>query len=154
MTAQANDNIIDITPQLEDDHLAQAHGLVRTTAYVVSPARKKEQKEGAARRMAEMRERKKAAGLVMCELPMAMAEAIKAAGSPEAWLASLQVKQEPQIVEVEKIVEVVKSDTAMLDKAQSKIVALKEALDQRQQMLEEIYDMSLLDRILGRWPWN
>ncbi|MBU0592232.1 MAG: hypothetical protein KKH74_00695 [Gammaproteobacteria bacterium] len=152
MTAQANDNIIDIAPHLEEEHLAQEHGLVRTTAYVVSPARKKEQKEGAARRMAEMRERKKAAGLVMCELPIAMAEAIKSAGGPEAWLASIQAKSEPLVVEVEKIVEVVKTDTVKLDKARSEIAALKEALEQEGQMRAEIYEMSLLDRILGRWP--
>lgn len=152
MTAQANDNIIDITPQLEDDHLAQEHGLVRTTAYVVNPARQKEQKEGAAKRMAEMRERKKAAGRVMCELPMAMAEAIKSAGGPEAWLASIQAKPEPMVTEIEKIVEVVKADTVMLDKAKSKIAALKKALEQERQMRAEIYEMSLLDRVLGRWP--
>lgn len=152
MTLHENENVVDITPHLEEEHLAHEHGLVKTTAYVLSPAQKKVQKEGAAKRMAEMRERKKAAGLVMCELPIAMVEAIKAAGSPQAWLESLQAKPEPVVIEVERIVEVVRTDTAMLDKARSKIAALKESLDRERQMLEAIYDMSLLDRVFGRWP--
>jgi len=152
MTEQPNESLAEITPHPEDEHLAREHGLIKMTAYVVSAARKKEQKEGAAKRMAEMRERKKAAGLVMCELPIAMAEAIKAAGGPEAWLENFQVKPEPQVVEVEKIVEVVRIDTVKLDKAKLEIEELKAALDRERKMLEGIYDMSLMDRILGRWP--
>ncbi|MFH1495196.1 MAG: hypothetical protein ABIG70_10415 [Pseudomonadota bacterium] len=152
MTLHENENVVDITPHLEDEHLAHEHGLVKRVAYVVSPAKEKVQKEGAAKRVAEMRERKKAAGLVMCEMPIAMVEAIKKAGSPKAWLESLQTKPEPVVIEVERIVEVIKTDTAMLDKARSEIAALKESLDRERQMLEAIYEMSLLDRIFGRWP--
>jgi len=153
MTEQPNETIVDTTHDPEDEHLAREHGLVKTTAYVVSAAaRKKEKKEDTARRMAEMRARKKAAGLVMYELPIAMVESIKAAGGPGAWLESFQVKPEPRIIEIEKIVEVVRIDTARLDKARSEIAELKADLDRERKMLEGIYEMSLMDRIFRRWP--
>lgn len=152
MTSKVNSNVVDMTHYQEDEHLEQEHGLIKTTAYVISQSKNKGEREGAAKRMAEMRARKKAAGLVTCELPAEMAEGIKSAGGPEAWLESIQAKLEPLVVEVEKIIEVVTIDTVRLDKARFEIAELKKELDRQRQYLEEIYDMSLMDRIFGRWP--
>ena len=65
-----------------DKHLEEEHGLVKTTVYFPS---KKQQSDGA-KRTAQYRQRKKERGIVQVDVPAAILEEIKVAGSFESWM--------------------------------------------------------------------
>lgn len=68
----------------ERAHLAQEHGLIKTTAYI--PAKSENEKSANAKRVERYRQRKKEKGLIAVDLPLSVAEEIKAAGSFEGWM--------------------------------------------------------------------
>jgi len=72
----------------EIKHLAEEHGLIKTTAYVRCDSEK--QQSANARRVAKHRQQKKEKGIVQVELPISVAEEIKAAGSFDAWRKQFQ----------------------------------------------------------------
>jgi len=74
----------------ENKHLAEEHGLIPTTAYVRCTSEK--QRSANAKRVAKHRQHKKEQGIVQIEVPIAIAEAIKAAGSFDAWISTFQPK--------------------------------------------------------------
>ena len=75
-------------PKDENDHLASEHGLIKTTAYVRSNSAK--QRSSGAERVAKHRQQKKEKGLVPVDIPGAVAEEIKAAGSFDIWIMQFQ----------------------------------------------------------------
>lgn len=75
-------------PEDENQHLAEEHGLVRTTAYIRKASGQK--RSNGAARTAKCRNNKKDQGLVQIYIPVEDAEAIKAAGSVEEWKCILQ----------------------------------------------------------------
>lgn len=72
----------------ENDHLASDHGLIKTTAYVRGNSAK--QRSSGAKRVARHRQQKKEKGLVPVDIPGAVAEEIKAAGSFDIWVMQFQ----------------------------------------------------------------
>lgn len=73
----------------ESAHLAQEHGLIKTTAYI--PVKSDKQKKSAnAKRVERHRQRKKEKGLVAVDLPQSVADEIKAAGSFKEWIKQFQ----------------------------------------------------------------
>lgn len=79
MTAMPSENQED-----EIAHLAEEHGLTRTTAFIRSHSSK--QRSASAARVAKHRQQKKERGLVPIDVPVSVAQEIKAVGSFEAWL--------------------------------------------------------------------
>lgn len=65
-------------------HLAEEHGLVKTTAFIRSNSPK--QRSTGAERVAKHRQQKKERGLVPIDVPVSVAQEIKAAGSFEEWI--------------------------------------------------------------------
>lgn len=74
---QSNQGHID-----QDQHLAEQHGLLKTTAYI-RPKPAIERSTGAAR-VAKHRAKKKEQGIVQIDVPVSLAAAIKSAGSIDA----------------------------------------------------------------------
>lgn len=72
----------------ESNHLAEEHGLIRTTAYVRCNSEK--QRSANARRVAKHRQQKKEKGIAQVDLPVSVAEEIKAAGSFDVWMKQFQ----------------------------------------------------------------
>lgn len=68
----------------ENNHLAEEHGLTKTTAYVRSNTAKR--RSTGAKRVAKHRQLKKERGIVQVDLPISVAEEIRAAGSFDAWM--------------------------------------------------------------------
>lgn len=68
----------------EITHLAEEHGLTKTTAFIRSNSSK--QRSASAARVAKHRQQKKEQGLVPIDVPVSVAQEIKAAGSFEAWV--------------------------------------------------------------------
>lgn len=79
MTAMPSENQED-----EIAHLAEEHGLTKTTAFIRSNSSK--QRSASAARVAKHRQQKKERGLVPIDVPVSEAQEIKAAGSFEAWI--------------------------------------------------------------------
>lgn len=77
----------------EDQHLADDHGLIKTTAYI--PGTKKKRSSGAARTQ-KHRDKKRNQGIAQVDVPIYLANAIKSAGSYESW------KKQYQFVPIEK----------------------------------------------------
>lgn len=133
-------NVINIEQQLEDQHLAHDHRLVKVQAYIKDKD-KAEKKTANAKRVADFRERQKEAGLVQTALPSEVAQSIKDAGSFEAWMDG--VRSSPprtveKVVEVEKKVEVVREVLkvervdvpASLSAGQVRLIELGRAVEQ------------------------
>lgn len=77
---QSNQGHIDL--EIETQHLAEQHGLRKTTAYIhQKPA--SERSAGAAR-VAKHRAKKKDKGIVQIDVPVSLAASIKSAGSVDA----------------------------------------------------------------------
>lgn len=76
------------SPEDENQHLAEEHGLIKTTAYIHKASARK--RSNGAARTAKFRQRKLEQGLVQVYLPVEDAEAIKAAGSVAEWKCSLK----------------------------------------------------------------
>lgn len=75
-------------PEAENNHLAEEHGLIKTTAYIRSRTAK--QRSAGADRVARHRQQKKEKGIIQVDLPISVAEEIKAAGSFDAWMKQFQ----------------------------------------------------------------
>lgn len=75
------------------EHLRREHGLTRVDAWVVAAnkgARKADSHQtGSAARMTKLRARRREAGLVNCEVPITIANAVRAAGGWDAWCLAL-----------------------------------------------------------------
>lgn len=65
-------------------HLAEEHGLAKTTAFIRSNSSK--QRSASAARVAKHRQQKKEQGLVPIDVPVSVAQEIKAEGSFEVWV--------------------------------------------------------------------
>ena len=88
----------------ENKHLTEEHGLIKTTAYIRSDATKK-QSNGAAR-AAKYRQNKKENGIVQVDLPIAIAQEIKAAGSFEKWSEKFKPYSEEKIRKIKEAIEI------------------------------------------------
>ena len=88
----------------ENKHLAGEHGLIKTTAYIRGDATKK-QSNGAAR-VAKLRQKKKENGIVQVDLPISVAQEIKAAGSFEAWCEKFKPYSEEKIRKIKLAIEI------------------------------------------------
>ena len=75
-------------PENENMHLAEEHGLIKTTAYIRSSTAK--QRSAGAERVARHRQQKKVKGIIQVDLPISVAEEIKVAGSFDAWMKQFQ----------------------------------------------------------------
>lgn len=65
-------------------HLAKEHGLTKTIAFIQSDSSK--QRSAGSKRVAKHRQQKKEQGLVPIDVPVSVAQEIKAAGSFEEWI--------------------------------------------------------------------
>lgn len=74
---------LSVNQKNETQHLENEHGLTKTVAYIQNG--KSKQRSAGAVRVARHREKKKEQGLVKIEVPASFADAIKKAGSFEAW---------------------------------------------------------------------
>ncbi|MDP1633284.1 MAG: hypothetical protein Q8K61_04985 [Gallionella sp.] len=81
-------NVPSANPENENNHLAEEHGLIKTTADVHNNSAK--QRSAGAERVAKHRQQKKDKGMVQFDLPFSAVEEIKAAGSFDAWLNQFQ----------------------------------------------------------------
>jgi len=88
-------SVISGTPEDENNHLAEEHGLIKTTAYIRSSTAK--QRSTGAERVARHRQQKKEKGIVQVDLPVSVAEEIKAAGSFDAWMKRFQTLPDEKI---------------------------------------------------------
>lgn len=84
---------IDVQTKSDSKHLAEEHGLVKTTAYI----RKKsgDERSPGAERVARHRAKNKQAGIVSIEVRADLAEAIKAAGSADDLIQLIQAPKSP-----------------------------------------------------------
>jgi hypothetical protein len=82
MNAETQSNQGQVDQDIENLHLAEQHGLQKTTAYI-RPKPAGERSAGAAR-VAKCRTKKKEQGIVQIDVPASIADAIKAAGSVDA----------------------------------------------------------------------
>ena len=98
----------DLSENLNDEihHLAEEHGLIKTTAYVRSNSAKSQ--SNGAKRVARHRQQKKEKGLVPYDLPIAVVEEIKAAGSFDAWIKQFQRIPSDQIKLIRQAIRVAK----------------------------------------------
>lgn len=92
MTSEYNSN------EDKNKHLAEVHGLVKTSAYILNDAERK--KSPSAARAAKHREKKKGEGLMQVYLPIEIAEAIKASRSMEEWLNQAKLIPNEKLKEI------------------------------------------------------
>lgn len=86
-------------------HLAEEHGLTKTTAFIRSNSSK--QRSASAARVAKHRQQKKERGLVPIDVPVSEAQEIKAAGSFEAWIKKkLEPYPEEKIRRIKRAIEI------------------------------------------------
>lgn len=85
-------------------HLAQEHGLIKTTAYICSNDTKKQSDNAA--RVAKLRKKKKENGIVQVDLPIGVAQEIKAAGSFEKWSEKFKPYSEEKIRKIKQDIEI------------------------------------------------
>ena len=88
--ASCGDGALREDRRAEDCHLKAEHGLARVVAWVRDadagrPANAS--RSGAAERMARCRARKAAAGIVLFDVPVQIADRVKLVGGWDAWLA-------------------------------------------------------------------
>ncbi|MDZ4201451.1 MAG: hypothetical protein U1C96_04795 [Gallionella sp.] len=75
------ESTVDQTSEIQ--HLLEQHGLKRTVAFI--PDSRLKEKTGNATRQARHRQKMEEMGMVKADIPIQLAEAIKAAGSYAAW---------------------------------------------------------------------
>ncbi len=88
----------------EDVHLAEQHGLVKTTAYIRNNSEK--QRTAGAERVAKHRQKKKAQGLVQVDLPVSIADEIKASGSFADWFNQFRRLSSQESTEINQAIEI------------------------------------------------
>ena len=93
-------------PEDEIKHLAEEHGLIKTTAYIRSNVAK--QRSAGAERVARHRQQKKEKGIVQVDLPVSVAEEIEAAGSFDAWIKQFQRLPSEKISKINQAIEIAK----------------------------------------------
>lgn len=84
---------IDAQAKSDSKHLAEEHGLVKTTAFIRKlPAN---ERSPGAERVARHRAKKRQAGIVSIDVPADVAEAIKAAGSADDLIQAIRASKSP-----------------------------------------------------------
>lgn len=95
-----------IASEDENDHLAEEHGLIKTTAYI--PDNTGKQRSNGAERAARHRKKKKESGLISVDIPSEFAGIIKAAGSFEAWFEQYKSYPPEKIKKILEAIEIAK----------------------------------------------
>lgn len=100
-----------VNPEVENNHLAETHGLIKTIAYIRCNSAK--QRSPGAERVAKHRQQKKANGIVQIGIPFAVAEEIKAAGSFEVWVKQYQRLPSKKIDEINRAIRIAQKVSAL-----------------------------------------
>ena len=87
----------------ETRHLAEEHGLTKAIVYITSNSSK--QRSSGAKRVARHRQQKKERGIVQADLPIDVANEIKAAGSFEAWYERFKPYPEEKIRRIKEAIQ-------------------------------------------------